>query len=77
MAQGYQLRKKLKVCELDFLRLIWLSGAEERFQILVVRDSCCGNCSTKSKDASIEDERQYRAPHLPVDLVVSRYETSG
>ncbi|KZV53977.1 hypothetical protein F511_37040 [Dorcoceras hygrometricum] len=28
-------------------------------------------------DASIEDERQYRAPHLPVDLVVSRYETSG
>ncbi|KZV35898.1 amino acid permease 3-like [Dorcoceras hygrometricum] len=28
-------------------------------------------------DASIEDERQYRAPHLPADLVVRRYETSG
>ncbi|KZV24367.1 hypothetical protein F511_19869 [Dorcoceras hygrometricum] len=26
---------------------------------------------------SIEDDRQYRAPHLPADLVVSCYETSG
>ncbi|KZV26709.1 hypothetical protein F511_34385 [Dorcoceras hygrometricum] len=29
------------------------------------------------QDAVIEDERKYRAPHLPADLVVSRYETSG
>ncbi|KZV38279.1 something about silencing protein sas10 [Dorcoceras hygrometricum] len=29
-------------------------------------------------DAALsKDERQYRAPHLPVGLVVSRYETSG
>ncbi|KZV52316.1 hypothetical protein F511_38254 [Dorcoceras hygrometricum] len=27
--------------------------------------------------ACIEDERQYRAPHLPGSLVISRYETSG
>ncbi|KZV27885.1 hypothetical protein F511_26221 [Dorcoceras hygrometricum] len=44
---------------------------------LSVRDSCCGNCSTEAKDASIEDERKYRAPHISIDLVVSRYETSG
>ncbi|KZT76603.1 hypothetical protein F511_46372 [Dorcoceras hygrometricum] len=29
------------------------------------------------RDDFIEDERQYRAPHLHADLVVSRYETSG
>ncbi|KZV14557.1 hypothetical protein F511_42111 [Dorcoceras hygrometricum] len=26
---------------------------------------------------SVEDDRQYRAPHIHADLVVSRYETSG
>ncbi|KZV49900.1 hypothetical protein F511_33001 [Dorcoceras hygrometricum] len=58
---------ELKVCELVLLHVIWFSRAKMSAVVL----------THVYQDASNEDERQYRAPHLPPDLVVSRYEMSG
>ncbi|KZV16227.1 hypothetical protein F511_11132 [Dorcoceras hygrometricum] len=43
----------------------------KRVSDLSARDFGCSNCSSKSKDACIEDKRQYRAPHLPDGLLLA------
>ncbi|KZV45764.1 transcription factor LUX-like [Dorcoceras hygrometricum] len=62
-------REEASVCYLFAFQSI---GSSIQVSDLSTRDPCCGNCSTEAKDSVIEDERRYRAPHLPVGLVVSR-----
>ncbi|KZV33848.1 hypothetical protein F511_22998 [Dorcoceras hygrometricum] len=66
------------VSDLSARDLVMVSVAQKvKVSDLSARDLVMVSVAQKVKDACIEDERKYRAPHLPCWVVGSRYEPSG